>query len=527
MAILNLNVGLLGHVDSGKTSLAKVLSQVSSTAAFDKDPQSQERGITLDLGFSSFMTDLPSHVDNSSYDKVQFTLVDCPGHASLIKTIIGGAHIIDLMVLVIDAAKGVQTQTSECLIIGEITKKKLIVVINKVDVLEDKKQLEKLLKKMRLTIDSTAFKGSPIVTASALNNHVKELVDALQKAVFLPDRSADKPFLFAVDHCFGIKGKGTVMTGTVLQGSVKINDEVEIPSINLVKKVKSIQMFKQPVNSAMQGDRVGICVTQFDPKLLERGIANQTGYVKKIYAAIMDFNKVKYYKNKIESKSSFHINVGYENIIANLLLFGVNCDSSDKGNSKEFDMNREYQYINEIDETTALNDMKVYVLLEFLKPILVPSQSLVIGARLDAPVYSNSCRLAFYGSIIHGIDVKNYQTEYLKNLKVYKEKFKKGIIDRISSDYVVIGKNMFKKETNIQKFVGMKVSFSTGEEGVIEGAFGQSGKFKIQVPAGVKESTKETLSSKTKNEDNRSKVVEISLHHRRYLFDSSKRLVQI
>lgn len=132
MAILNLNVGLLGHVDSGKTSLAKVLSQVSSTAAFDKDPQSQQRGITLDLGFSSFITDFPAHLESSQYDKVQFTLVDCPGHASLIKTIIGGAHIIDLMVLVIDAGKGVQTQTSECLIIGEITNKKLIVAVNKV-----------------------------------------------------------------------------------------------------------------------------------------------------------------------------------------------------------------------------------------------------------------------------------------------------------------------------------------------------------------------------------------------------------
>lgn len=132
MAVLNFNVGLLGHVDSGKTSLAKVLSSVSSTAAFDKDPQSQERGITLDLGFSSFSSAIPSHLEGNSYETIQFTLVDCPGHASLIKTIIGGSRIIDMMILVIDATKGFQTQTSECLIIGEILKKKMIVVVNKV-----------------------------------------------------------------------------------------------------------------------------------------------------------------------------------------------------------------------------------------------------------------------------------------------------------------------------------------------------------------------------------------------------------
>ena len=90
-AVLNLNVGILGHVDSGKTSLAKALSTIASTAAFDKNPQSQERGITIDLGFSSLVVDMPTHVKNATtQDKLQFTLVDCPGHASLIRTIIGG-----------------------------------------------------------------------------------------------------------------------------------------------------------------------------------------------------------------------------------------------------------------------------------------------------------------------------------------------------------------------------------------------------------------------------------------------------
>ena len=111
--ILNFNIGVLGHVDSGKTSLSKALSTTASTAAFDKNPQSKERGITLDLGFSSFLSDVPEHFDKTLHhgDKMQFTLVDCPGHASLIKTIIGGAQIIDMMILVVDITKGINEFT--------------------------------------------------------------------------------------------------------------------------------------------------------------------------------------------------------------------------------------------------------------------------------------------------------------------------------------------------------------------------------------------------------------------------------
>lgn len=111
--IFNVNIGILGHVDSGKTTLSKALSSIASTASFDKSPQSQERGITLDLGFSACVTKAPKELEEKGFEKVQYTLVDCPGHASLIKTIMGGAQIIDLMILVIDVGKGIQTQTAE------------------------------------------------------------------------------------------------------------------------------------------------------------------------------------------------------------------------------------------------------------------------------------------------------------------------------------------------------------------------------------------------------------------------------
>jgi len=134
MSLVNVNVGVLGHVDSGKTTLCKTMSTVGSTAAFDSNPQSKERGITLDLGFSSFVL----------ADKWNITLVDCPGHASLIRTVIGGAQIMDLMLLILDINKGFQIQAAECLILAQITCSHLVVVLNKVDVIPEEQRKAKV-----------------------------------------------------------------------------------------------------------------------------------------------------------------------------------------------------------------------------------------------------------------------------------------------------------------------------------------------------------------------------------------------
>ena len=290
MSVLNFNLGVLGHVDSGKTTLVKALSSVASTACFDKNPQSKERGITLDLGFSSFTVDFPQHLTSSEqYSQLQFTLVDCPGHASLIKTIIGGqlvpfprcfhryspfsdsfrhpgAQIIDMMLLVIDITKGMQTQTAECLVIGEITCDKMIVVLNKIDLVEPAKRnltIEKvgtlsvpnitiklhliihfivfknlfffiqMKKKVSMTLKNTKFKDCSIVSVSAVSEtdpgcSVKDLMDTLTRCAFIPKRDSKGSLLFAVDHCFPIKGQGTVLTGTILQGQISVND-VSLP----------------------------------------------------------------------------------------------------------------------------------------------------------------------------------------------------------------------------------------------------------------------------------------------------------
>ena len=167
---------MLGHIDSGKTSLCKALSTITSTASLDKSPQSKERGITLDLGFSAFVVQVPEWLREKEPEKldgvdfIQFTLVDCPGHASLMKTVIGGASIIDMMMLVVDCQKLIQTQTFECIVLGEILMDKLIVACNKIDTLkDDPEKLQKQITTLKATISKTKFgPDTKVVPVSAI-----------------------------------------------------------------------------------------------------------------------------------------------------------------------------------------------------------------------------------------------------------------------------------------------------------------------------------------------------------------------
>jgi selenocysteine-specific elongation factor len=268
------------------------------------------------------------------------------GHASLIKTIIGGAQIIDMIILVVNVLKGIQTQTAECLVIGEITTKNMIIVLNKIDLLplDDRENRIELCKKnIRAALKSTKFADCPIISTAAavggekiaavntsassgkrVNNvetssssssstTVEELPTPLETSeetspsppsasssssslaatvsvtgsstvpnmgldhlmttitdtVVLPSRLHEGPFYFSIDHCFPIKGQGTVITGTVLSGSVKVNDMLEFPALKLERKVKSMQMFHKNVKVAKQGDRLGICLANFDANLVK------------------------------------------------------------------------------------------------------------------------------------------------------------------------------------------------------------------------------------------------------------------
>uniref|UniRef100_A0A5F8APH7 Selenocysteine-specific elongation factor n=1 Tax=Macaca mulatta TaxID=9544 RepID=A0A5F8APH7_MACMU len=574
---VNVNVGVLGHIDSGKTALARALSTTASTAAFDKQPQSRERGITLDLGFSCFSVPLPARLRSSLPEfqaapeaepeagepLLQVTLVDCPGHASLIRTIIGGAQIIDLMMLVIDVTKGMQTQSAECLVIGQIACQKLVVVLNKIDLLaEGKRQaaVEKMTKKMQKTLENTKFRGAPIIPVAAkpggpeapeteAPQGIPELIELLTSQISIPTRDPSGPFLMSVDHCFSIKGQGTVMTGTILSGSISLGDSVEIPALKVVKKVKSMQMFHMPITSAMQGDRLGICVTQFDPKLLERGLVCAPESLHTVHAALISVEKIPYFRGPLQTKAKFHITVGHETVMGRLMFFSPAPDNFDQEPILDsFDFSQEYlfqeQYLSkDLAPAVTNNDeadkkagqateghcpRQQWALVEFEKPVTCPRLCLVIGSRLDADIHTNTCRLAFHGILLHGLEDRNYADSFLPRLKVYKLKHKHGLVER---------------ETNIQLFVGLKVHLSTGELGIIDSAFGQSGKFKIHIPGGLSPESKKILTpalkkraragrgEATRQEESAERSeplqhVALSLTFKRYVFDTHKRMVQ-
>jgi len=546
--VLNFNIGVLGHVDCGKTSLVKALSTVASTACFDKNPESKERGITLDLGFSSFVIPIPEHLTAEGHDRLQITLVDCPGHASLIKTIIGGSQIIDLMLLVIDSKVGMQTQTAECLIIGEITCDKMIIVLNKVDLFPPEKReaaVEKLKKKLRATLKSTKFHDAEIVAAAAKPggpetsvadnppSGLDNLTNVISKSTFLPARQTSGPALLLVDHCFSVKGQGTVMTGTVLQGAIALGDMLEIPSVGISRKVKSMQMFRVGVDKIVQGDRAGVCVTQFDPQTLERGLVCTPGTVPSVFASIITLDKISYFKGEIRTKAKFHISVGHETVMAKLTVFGY-MGERDMGEVKEFDLEEEYKFQEAFMVKPKPGGEEVdmpkcqFALLEFERCVPVVPGSVVIGSRLDTDIHSNTCRLAFKGTMLNFMRDKNYADTILPSLKVFKNKSKSGVVERASNEYEVIVKDLFKKETNISLFTGLKVELSSGEKGTIEGSFGQSGKVKVRIPEGLKPESFAALGGKKKKGENNPSLeaTTVTVHFKRYMFDPKKAMVQ-
>jgi len=531
--VLNFNVGVLGHVDSGKTSLSKALSTVASTAAFDKNPESKERGITIDLGFSSFILEASSALKEQGLEQLQITLVDCPGHASLIKTIIGGSQIINLMMLVIDVTKGIQTQTAECLIIGQITSDRMIIVLNKIDMLPPEKcvgMIDKMKKKLRLTLQTTKFKDCEMIAVSAKPGGpdsdskpqgLDHLVEALQKNAYVPYTRNDGAALFAVDHCFPIKGQGTILTGTVLQGSIKVGDSLEIPSLATVKKVKSMQMFRKAVDRISQGDRAGVCVTQFDAALLERGLACTPGSAPLTYAIIIDLSSIPYYKGEIRSKAKFHISLGHETVMSKITMFKQHTQTS-----ASFDVQSEFEFIEElsVDDKAGHN----FMLIEFERGVPVVPNCIVIGSKLDTDINANNCRLAFHGRVQWSTCDREYSKTSLPKLKIFKNKCKEGVVERATNEYEIVVKDLVKKESNIELFTGLKVELSTGEIGTIEGSFGQSGKLKARVLSGLASETYSRVGSKKKKTETAvtSEPVTIKLKFKRYIFDMSKKMIQ-
>lgn len=222
-------------------------------------------------------------------------------------------------------------------------------------------------------------------------------------------------------------------------------------------KLSYWEFFQQPVNTASQGDRVGICVTQFESKLFERGIVCQPGSVALTFAAIVNVRKIPYFKGSLESKSKFHVTVGYETVLAKCQIFGccgeINEPKSSCSCSNTFSFDQEYKNQTRVQGNPSSTEKQEdsedekcahqYLLMHFEQPILCPPQSLYIASKFDMDIHSNACRLAFHGVLLHSFWDKNYMQD-LGKLKIFKQKKKEGIVERMQDEYTVIVHSLFK-----------------------------------------------------------------------------------
>ncbi len=278
---VHVNVGTIGHVDHGKTTLTAALSMNFSPEGEKKDysnidnaPEEKARGITINT----------SHVEYES-DKRHYAHVDCPGHADYVKNMITGAAQMDGAILVVSAADGPMPQTREHILLArQVNVPHVVVFLNKVDMVKDPELLDLVEVEVRELLSKYEFPGDsvPVIKGSALKAvegdadniaKLKELLDALDSSIPDPKREVDKPFLMSVEDVFSIKGRGTVATGRIEQGMIKLNEEVEIVGIKETKKtvVTGIEMFHKQLDEGQAGDNAGLLLRGVEREDIERG----------------------------------------------------------------------------------------------------------------------------------------------------------------------------------------------------------------------------------------------------------------
>ena len=274
----HVNVGTIGHVDHGKTTttaaITKVLGSAVDFADIDKAPEERERGITINT----------AHVEYETA-KRHYAHVDCPGHADYVKNMITGAAQMDGAILVIAATDGPMAQTREHILLArQVGVPRMVVFLNKCDMVDDEELLELVEMEVRDLLNEYGFEGddTPIIRGSALKalegdpkyvESIKQLMDAVDEWIPTPVRDTEKPFLMSIEDVFTITGRGTVVTGRVERGELKLNDEVEIVGIKPTQKtvVTGIEMFRKQLDFAQAGDNAGVLLRGISREQVERG----------------------------------------------------------------------------------------------------------------------------------------------------------------------------------------------------------------------------------------------------------------
>ena len=279
----HVNIGTIGHVDHGKTTLTAAITKVLSEkgmaqfedySMIDKAPEERERGITINT----------AHVEYET-DKRHYAHVDCPGHADYVKNMITGAAQMDGAILVVSAADGPMPQTREHILLArQVGVPAIVVFLNKADQVDDPELLELVEMEVRELLSSYDFPGDdvPVITGSALQalegdeeakKKILELMDAVDDYIPTPTRDTDKPFLMPVEDVFTITGRGTVATGRIERGIVKLNDVVEIVGMGQKKQtvITGVEMFRKLLDEGRAGDNVGLLLRGIQRNEIERG----------------------------------------------------------------------------------------------------------------------------------------------------------------------------------------------------------------------------------------------------------------
>ncbi len=286
----HLNIGTIGHVDHGKTTLTSAITLVLNKKGFaearsfdsiDNAPEEKERGVTINIAHVEYQTETRHYAH-----------IDCPGHADYIKNMITGAAQMDGAILVVSAADGPMPQTREHILLArQVNVPSIVVFLNKVDMVSDKELVDLVEMEVRDLLNKYEFPGdkTPIIKGSALNamncgcgkedcpncKPILDLMKAVDEFFPLPKREMEKPFLMAIEDVFTIAGRGTVGTGRVERGKIKLNDEVEIVGLRPEPRktvVTGVEMFRKILDEAQAGDNVGLLLRGVEKKELERGM---------------------------------------------------------------------------------------------------------------------------------------------------------------------------------------------------------------------------------------------------------------
>ena len=282
-SLVHMNIGTIGHVDHGKTTLTAAITHVLSKkgwakfedyASIDKAPEERERGITINTAHVEYRT-----------AKRHYAHVDCPGHADYVKNMITGAAQMDGAILVIAATDGPMAQTREHILLSrQVGVPRMVVFMNKCDMVDDEELLDLVEMEIRELLSEYGYDGdnTPIIRGSALKalegdpkyvKAIEDLMDAVDEWIPTPERDNDKPFLMSIEDVFTITGRGTVVTGRVERGQLKLNDTVEIVGLKPTKStvVTGIEMFRKQLDFAEAGDNAGVLLRGIDRKDVERG----------------------------------------------------------------------------------------------------------------------------------------------------------------------------------------------------------------------------------------------------------------